>query len=462
MTDEGIGYLYIHNQLATRMDHPNSGFAVRHSPRDGVFSQKYPALAHIPYIVHGDCTYHRLANRFLIERGLAVWHPKTRLEHRAWRIPSPRSLTNYAEWLVDFLEWAECRGIDLYSCSYDAHLIGRYQPDMATGRWSRDGKPLANSSINYRVTQACDYLVWLHDRELRPPFDVPYRLIEVLVKDSRRVHGRKKVVKQRLGQLRKKTKALQMPRDAALRKWLADVYERFGYTVGLICETILLTAMREEEVLSLPEDAISKDRAKWLIINPEKPPHHHLIKVEIDQGTKGEWHGYTKHGTKLGPVRTINIPLALAEKWNEYRRDQRNAAFVQWMKAIPPGRTRRAHAQLAGCLFLKESTGAKITADSLYYCWKAVPAPVPGWSVHDGRNWWACAKLWKRLKSQLSTLDIQSENDLAILSSAGTTTIELEIQPQLGHIDRASTDRYLKWLIDMVATPVSITEYALG
>ncbi len=442
---------------------PQSGLSVRTSPEGGVFVRKYPALAYIPYIVDTACAFHRLANRFLIERGLAVWHPKTRLERRPWRIPSPRSLRNYADWLVNFLEWAERRGIDLVNCEYSTHILGRYQPDMLEGRWSRDGRKLGNISVNLRVNQACDYLVWLHDRGLRDAFDVPYTLVEILIRGHLRMHGRKKVVKRRQGSLRQVTKALRMPDDQSLRAWLAAIYAKFGQTFGLICETILLTAMRREEVLSLPKDLIPENPAEWDVVNAERPRHQQQIRLTISHGAKGKWTGYTPHRTKVGPEREILVPLTLAEKWHEYRRNERNAAFAIWMKsASRGGRTKQQHAKLAGCLFLDETTGAKITGPALYYRWTDVPPPVPGWSVHDGRNWWACAKLWRALKSKLKTLDLGSETDLAILQSAGRSTIQLEIVPQLGHVDESSVKHYLKWLTEMISVPVSITEGALS
>lgn len=442
---------------------PQSGFTVRTSPEGGVFSRKYPSLAHIPYILNSASAFHRLANRFLIERGVGSWHPKTRLERRAWLIPSPRSIRNYADWLVNFLEWAERRGIDLITCDYHKHILGRYQPDMLEGRWSRDGGKLANSSVNFRVNLACDYLVWLHDRGFRGPFDVPYTLVQIDWKSTWRRVGQKKVAKRREGALRRVTKALHMPDDAALRGWLAAVYDKFGHTTGLICESILLTAMRREEILSLPKDLLPDNPADWDIVNPTIPHHLRQIRLRISHGTKGRWTGQTSHGTKLGPERRILVPLPLAEKWHEYRRNQRNAAFATWMKTIPEdGRTRQQHAKLSGCLFLDEATGGKISGAALYYRWTSVPPPVEGWCVHDGRNWWACAKLLRTLKSKLNTLDIGSENDLAILNSVARTTIQLEIVPQLGHIDEGSVMFYLKWLTEMISTPVNITEDALS
>lgn len=442
---------------------PQRGFTVRTSPKDGVFSRKYPALTHIPYILDSACAFHRLANRFLIERGAGLWHPKTRLERRAWLIPSPRSIRNYADWLVNFLEWAERRGIDLTTCDYHKHVLGRYQPDMLEGRWSRDGQKIGNRSVNFRVNQACDYLVWLHAREFRGPFIVPYTLVEIVLHSNWKRGGQKKVVQRREGSLSQVTKALHMPDDAALRAWLIAIYEKFGHTTGLICESILLTAMRREEVLSLPKDVLAENPADWDIVNPALPHHLRQIRLTISHGAKGKWTGQTPHGTKFGPERRILVPLTLAEKWHEYRRNQRNAAFAAWMKSMPKdGRTKQQHARLTGCLFLDEATGGKISGPALYYRWTSVPPPVEGWCVHDGRNWWACAKLLRALKSKLNTLHIGSENDLAILNSVGRTTIQLEIVPQLGHIDEGSVMFYLKWLTEMISTPVNITEDALS
>jgi len=434
-----------------------SRYSVKLSGAESAFSKKYPALAHIPFILDSNQKYHRLANRFLIERGLATWHPKSRLARLAWRIPSPASLKNYADWLANFLDWSETRAVSLITCTYAADIKGRYQNEMSIGSWARNGTKLAASTINSRVDQACDFLVWMYDHGLRENPEIPYVEITVARPSSTNTFGRRPmqlVVRQ--GRLKSKTKAIYMPDDASLSRWLEGVYSKFGHTYGLICESILLTAMRREEILSLDENCLGKDPSKWKVVNPTRPLEDQQIRISIFRGVKGQWEGFTEDGSKIGPPRDILVPLALALAWHKYRREDRMKAFANWMRKAPSGQ-RQSHAKKAGSLFLDEKNGGKISGPSLYYRWKSVPPPVHGWSIHDGRKWWACAKLWRAV-SNTGFLDekITSPN-FSALTNFAHNTIRLEIVPQLGHIDENTVDAYLTWLTDMVSSPLRIT-----
>lgn len=372
-------------------------------------------------------------------------------------------MINYADWLVNSLEWAARRGVDIFSCDYLIHILGRYQVELLNGSWSRDGRKLSPSTTNNRVGIFCEFLQWMFEMGFRTEFIIPLKKVKLFWKSGRNSHGDKPIeYRVRVGRVRIRTKALRMPDDNSLRRWLKAVYKKWGYTIGLICESILRVALRREEVLSLPLYALPANPAEWDIVNPTLAEAAKQIRLTLSHGTKGEWHGDTKHGTKIGPAREILVPLELAQKWHDYRRNQRNAAFAKWMKLAPKGAAqRKAHAERAGCLFLDDRTGMRLLGTTLYYRWKSVRPPVPGWSVHDGRTWWACAKLWRMVKTRLSIRDLRAETDLAILYSTGKSIIELEISPQLGHVEPSTTNQYLRWLRDMLSTPVDITETAL-
>ena len=80
------------------------------------------------------------------------------------------------------------------------------------------------------------------------------------------------------------------------------VYESAGSTFGLMCETILLTAMRREEVVALRLDTLPLDPSEWKISNPDVPEKHQLVGISIEYGTKGTGYG-EDHGDKIGPDR---------------------------------------------------------------------------------------------------------------------------------------------------------------
>ena len=115
-------------------------------------------VARLPCIFDSRPGYHRLASKYLIDRGLGIWRPVTHGRGFHGLAPSDKSILNYANYLTNFLDWAETREIDLTKCDYVEHVHGRYQPEMLVGAWSRDGRPLKPATINSRVEQACDDL----------------------------------------------------------------------------------------------------------------------------------------------------------------------------------------------------------------------------------------------------------------------------------------------------------------
>lgn len=345
--------------------------------------------------------------------------------------------------------------MSIYTCRYEEDIKYRYEAEMLSGIWSRKGEPLAPRTINARVDHACYFLVWMHDHDLRGSPNIPYKTVSLVRASSTNIFSTKPIkVVVRQGRLKTKTKAIRMPSDDALSIWLAAVYKRFGHTYGLICESILCTAMRAEEILSLDENCIDKDPSKWFIVNPTRPVEDQQIKIAISRGVKGAWGGNTDDRVKVGPERDILIPLSLAYAWHDYRRKERMKAFAHWMRNAPQGR-RKEHASKAACLFLQDGSGAKITRSRLYYRWKTITPPVPGWSIHDGRNWWACAKLWRAL-SHAGLVNSLAEPYEGARNAYAKDVIRLEIIPQLGHVDEDTVDAYLKWLTAMVSTPVKL------
>ncbi len=430
-------------------------FTVNYTAPDGKFASSYPALANLPFILDSRPGYHRHGNRYLIDRGLGRWGPKVSVGGLVRRIPSPRSMRTYAEWLANFLEWAELRGVDVTTCDYMTHVAGRYQQEMLKGLWSRDGNGLSPSTVNVRVQQACEFLTWMHDMGHRPQFQVPYSTMRLRKGSATSSIGHVGFeVSVRDGKVRQKKRVLRMPSDELVSKWLGRVYQRRGLTLGLLCETVLLTAMRREEVVSLHADVLHEQPDQWHIANPLAPPEQQQVRITIKYGTKGPYYGVSEQGDKIGPERDILIPLPLAQKWHSYRRHQRNSAFAKWMLGVK-GAARHIRAKQCVHLFLRESDGARFTGPNLYDAWTSVELPLDSWSPHDGRHWWACSVLWRELKNQSVVQDsLLGETAAALLDSTALGVIRLQIQPQLGHSDEATTMLYLRWVRDMVGIPV--------
>ena len=435
-------------------------FSVRFSPAGGIFATKYPALAHLPCVLDSRPGFHRLANRYLIERGLGLWTPPASRYKNSTepRLPTVKSMRNYAEWLANFLEWADVRSVDLATCSYSAHVAGRYQREMLQGTWSRDGKGKRPSTVNLRVQQACDFLTWMVDRGLRAPFAVPYETVHINVGSATSSHGHhRKQVQVRIGKVRQARSILTMPTDEQVRLWL-DSVRHADETVALMCETILLTAMRREEVVCLRKDVLPELQSDWVVVNPLSPPAQQQLAVTIRLGTKGPTFGSDPHGDKIGPERNILVPVSLAKRWHEYLRKTRNGAFSKRLEGVHGAKARRERSEGAVHLFLRAQDGERFTGKQLYDAWTSHDGPFAGWSPHQGRHWWACSTLWRELKKQAERIRIDNESDVAFLESTALSVIRLQIAPQLGHASESTTMIYLRWVINMIGVPVSLDD----
>lgn len=430
-------------------------FRIYRSAPDVTAEAGFGKVAHLPCIFDSRPGYHRLGSRYIIDRGLGLWHPKARGNSMPTVSPSDQTILNYAYWLANFLEWADVRGINLLTCTYAEHVQGRYQAEMSQGIWSRDAAALSPTTINLRVQQACDFLKWMADKGHRQPFHVASETLMVRSGSAiSSVGHRAREIEARKGKVRQNKRRLRMPTDEQLSRWLQRVYDKSGAAKGLMCETVLLTAMRREEVACWRTDTLPSARSEWHINNLGAPKEQQQVLVNIKFGAKGTSYGYD-HGDKIGPERYIWIPLDLAERLDEYRRKQRNVALRKWIKSAPPAEQRRRIAETVH-LFLDEKGGERITSKQLYQAWKGVELPFDGWSPHLGRDWWACATLWREIHKHEFLLSLGTETATALLESTALSVIRLQIQPQLGHAHDSTTVIYLQWAKDMLGVGLSV------
>jgi integrase len=412
-------------------------------------------VAHLPFIMDSRPGYYRLGSRYLIDRGLAEWDPVQRGNGPRSTPPTDQTMKNYADWLVNFLEWAEIRGIDLMTCGYTEHIHQRYQMEMLKGIWSRDGAPLSPTTVNVRVQQACDFLTWMADKGIRERFDIATEVVQVKTRKATSSTGHRmqdKVV--RKGKVKLKKRKLRIPTDEKLGAWLDRVYKKHGETMGLMCEMVLLSAMRREEVASLRVDTLPEHRADWHIDDAAKPKDQQRVLLTIRYGAKGRDYG-TDHGDKIGPARDLWIPLVFAERLDAYRKTKtgRTAALRRWVKAATNVAEQRRRIADAVHLFLNEETGERLTSNQLYHAWTSVELPYKGWSPHLGRDWWACTTLWREVNKGV---DDDTPHALEAMGSHAMMVIRLIIKPQLGHADENTTMIYLQWFMDMIGSGLSI------
>ncbi|WP_156484696.1 hypothetical protein [Herbaspirillum chlorophenolicum] len=277
----------------------------------------HPGLTHIPFIVGSRYGYHRLANSYLIELGLGAWDTKSEGRDTVGRARTARTMHSYAEWIANFLEWCEVNSADIHTCTYHNHVL-RYQNDMTSGAWSRRGNELSGKTANYRTQQVCDFLAWMHWKGHRRPFNVPYS--EKQVSRSTRADADVKVsktVRIRKGQSDKSfNKPLILPEEEEVRQWAEAVYQTQGQTIGLICETILCSALRREEVVCLRVDTLPLDRRDWVITNPEEPADKQLVMLTTDRISHDEREPYLNG--------RIDIPAVVLYADNDRMRTRRS------------------------------------------------------------------------------------------------------------------------------------------
>lgn len=427
-------------------------YTVNYSNSESLFCTRYPAVAHLPFILDSRPGYHRLGNSFLTERGLGTWAPLPSPEFVQALIPTPRTMGTYADSLANFLEWAETRKVPLETCDYTVHLVNGYQAEMRAGQWSGRGKGLEPTTVNLRVHVASEFLNWMSAKGLRASFNVPYVMKTVPAPSGTDSKGHQtKKVRSRKGRAPTKTTILNMPQLSDLVLWLERIKKKFDTTCELMCESVLLSAVRREELVCLRVDTLPMDRREWLIANPEAPLNEQTLSITIKMGVKGSFYGMDNKD-KIGPSRTILIPLTLALRWDEYRRTQRNKAFAKWTSGFT-GSARIKRAKQAVHLFLREEDGKRFSGKDFYNVWTGVELPAPGWSPHKGRHWWACFVLWREIK-KLKPFDNKIPN--AILEGSALSIIRMTIQPQLGHSLESTTMIYLKWVMNMLSVAVTL------
>lgn len=406
----------------------------------------YDSVAHVPVLFDSDWRYHNELNRYLRERALLEWSPSDvkAPRHRfvsGNKYPTKRTLENIGRELANYFGWLEWRKLDWTRVSYARHLVQGYQNDLQSGRWSLRGNPLAPSTVNIYLNSACAFQAWAAERGLREKFAVASAARLVRADSGTRADGDKPLVRSsRAGAVRKNPKTLRIPTTEEHATWLSQVEIYHGRSKGLCCELITETAIRLQEAIQWRIDTLPLERDRWQVVGDN-------VEVEVRFGAKGP---KPTPDSLEGPPRLISLPLAMAEKLDEYRRVYRPLALGRWVRS--GGTLRDAQARLRMVkpkqLFLSDYTGQPFGSKALYSSWKKVPSlPFAAWSPHLGRHFWACRTL---LKSQLARAALMGRSLESMptdwITSQATTDIQLLIQPQLGHVNQETTLMYLTWV----------------
>ncbi|MBU6994255.1 hypothetical protein [Ferrovum myxofaciens] len=438
------------------------GYKVAYADPEFIAQAGFEKVAYLPFIFDSQLVYHCHGSRFLIDRGLGAWDPKNRGADQNSHAPSTTSMKNYADRLVNFLEWCEVRNLDPMTVDYKRDLIGRYQKEMLKGVWSRDNKALSERTINVRIDTAADYLSWMADKALRASFSIPKITRSVVVNNPKSSRGHlPKEVEVRVGKLREAEGHLTFPEDAEIAAWLNRLYakEDSGATVGLIAELVLETGIRREEAACWRLDTLPIKREEWRIVNPLSQINNQAVVITLRYGTKGKEYG-RDHSDKIGPSGEILVPLPLALKLHHYREKTRpNALGAATRKGVGLAEQRKIQAE-AVHLFLKPDTGKRYTGKNIHDAWCSVEHPR-GWCPHLGRHYWACTTLWRKLQVHFTFLEEAlktelSDDVLGSIRSNALSIIRLEIQPQLRHASEQTTLLYLRWVADRLHTNLNL------
>lgn len=404
-------------------------------------------VAHLPFILDSRPGIHRDSSEYLVDRGLGVWNPDS--SGVQGRPPTAKSIRNYASWLCQFLEWSEARGIDPVKADYLDHVNGRFQADLLLGLWGRTGRSLSARTVNRYVDTATDFLQWMAVKGKRPPVVVP-RVTRASRSENARSTGddRRQANQVRQGRVRESPCNLQMPTDCEVEAWLASVYALQGQTLGLMCETVLMSAARRQEVVCWRTDTLPPDPRDWQIVNPTADIKHHLVSVRLRFGTKGKDYGID-HSDKVGPERLIKIPLHFAQKLHAYRKNVRPRLLQRWVGNARGLRAQRERLNNSVHLFLNQE-GSRQSVSGFYDAWKSGTLPYPAWSPHLGRHWWACSTLLAEISAgrEHGEPEYRGSGTLTALLMAGV--IQMKIVPQLGHISSNTTRRYIQWVCDQL------------
>jgi hypothetical protein len=427
----------------------------------------FEKVATIPAIFDSEPGYARLPSQFLMDRSLGIWDPVWRGAKPNPQPPSRTSISNYAYWLCNALEWAETRSLDLVTADYTAVLIGRYQEEMLRGIWSQSGRPLAEETVNARVQTALDYQTWAADKGHRGPFTIPTVTRTHVAGSHLNSKSHEAVaIEARKGKVKVNKRSLIFPTNPEIKAWRDRICQEpvVGATHGLMVDHVLNTAIRREELACWRVDTLPLKEADWKLVNPAQPEEHQQVVVTVEFGAKGRQFYIDDFGDKVGPRGTIHLPLWLAKRIHQYRKGERLKALRQATRGVRDRTAAQRILERSVHLYVNPRTGRRYTGADIYGFWTKGTGPEH-WSPHLGRDWWACQHLWQRMQqhaallAQLHGLGALDARHPILLSLRDTvqTVIRLEIKPQLRHASSRTTETYVQWLFDQLRVPLDVT-----
>lgn len=411
--------------------------------KDRLTAEGFGKIAHIPAIFDGRWSYQLHPSLYLRERALCDYRPRN--AKMSITELTDRSIRTFGESICNFLEWCELHSKDWRTLDYTSGILKGYQAALSAGTFSVSQRGLAPSTANGRAEEACNFLDWAFGHGFRGEFKVNTKTVPRSSPNPKLSHGHREIfVEVRAGAVREHPKSLRMPTESEVAAWLESVRIESGYTKYLMAELIILTGIRREEAVqwrtfTLPEPE------DWVIKGGYVP-------VFIEYGAKGA-KKKNDRGDIVGPGRTILVPIELAKKLHSYRETKRLKFFSKYVKGAKTqddsiARKKKKFEQL----FLSDHNGRPVSFQRFYDAWTgASKLPYKGWSPHPGRHYWACMELLKEAKRHFAFISKYDRSEIPLDWIRGNVcdVITLRIQPQLGHIDKKTTEMYIAWAVEM-------------
>lgn len=403
-------------------------------------------VADIPVVFDANWSYQTLPSLYLRERALCNYRPRN--AKMSVLELTERSNQVFGESICNFLEWCELHSKDWRTLDYKNGILKGYQAALSAGTFSANQRGLAPSTANGRAQEACNFLDWAYIRGFREEFRVITKTVPLTSSNPELSHGhRQRFAEVRVGAVRPNPRSLHMPSKSDVSIWLESVGIEKGYTKCLMAELILRTAIRREEAVQWRTFTLPKPE-EWIVKGGE-------ISVTIEYGAKGKKRK-NERGDIVGPARTVMIPVDLAERLHKYQETKRLKFFSIYVKSAKTSQERDARRKNEPeQLFLSDYTGLPISAQTLYDAWtEASRLPYKGWSPHLGRHYWACNELLIEAKKHFDFLSKYDRSQIPLDWIKGNVcdVITLRIQPQLGHIDKETTERYIAWAVQQYRT----------
>lgn len=391
-----------------------------------------PKLQFIPIILEEDGNYPFEANRYLIERSCGEWSPAAAQDAQPI-VLTLSSRKNMAQRMVAFLRWCRNCRVDWRQLDYIDEIRGGYQLDLLAGRKSGATKPLARSTVNQYIDEACAFLRWAHERGYRGPISIPARSLSV--RYSKGTHSRghlSRVVAVRRDKLSLPEASLDwLPNADSVRNWLAAIAARHPVK-ALVFELIVSTGCRVDEAHQLRVTCFPR-KSEWT----ESVHREGRLPVQLQYGVKGP--KVLPHEKLSVRTRRIYVPIDLAERIESY---------LTFTRPTLMARFRRSHgrAPVTDRLWLGEHKGLPVSYQMLWKTWTTSPLCPAGWHPHAGRHYFAVEEIVKATMDLMNLHGLKDGSDVPIgwMQGLMQNQVRLILSPLMGHASEATTMLYLR------------------